>query len=149
MIKVKDVMSKDLVTIEADKSVLDAARLMAKKGVGCLIIVSGGKAIGIITERDLVSRVLAEPFDPAKVLVSDVMSTPIFTISSDQTLNEAAEIMLKYKVRRLPVVDGGVLVGIVTATDLANALVNKTLDEGLILKAIARYSKAPEFGPYK
>ncbi|MEM2210731.1 MAG: CBS domain-containing protein [Nitrososphaerales archaeon] len=147
--KVKDVMSKDVVKIEANKNVLDAARLMSEKGVGCLIVVSSGKAIGIITERDLVSRVLAEPFDPSKVLVSDIMSTPLFTISSDQTLNEAAELMLKFKVRRLPVVDKGVLVGIITATDLANALANKALNESLILKAIARYSKPPEFGPYR
>lgn len=147
--KVKDVMSKDVVKIEANKTVLDAARLMSEKGVGCLIVVSSGKAIGIITERDLVSRVLAEPFDPSKVLVSDIMSTPLFTISSDQTLNEAAELMLKFKVRRLPVVDKGVLVGIITATDLANALTNKALNESLILKAIARYSEPPEFGPYK
>jgi len=148
-LKVKEVMSRDLVKIEPDRTVHDAAKLMTAKGVGCLIVAAGGKAVGIITERDLVSRVLAESFDPTKVLVGDVMTTPLFTVSSEQTLDEAAELMVKYKVRRLPVVDSGILKGIVTASDLAKALANKVKDEDLTLKAIARYAEPPSSGPYR
>ncbi|MFQ5969172.1 MAG: cyclic nucleotide-binding/CBS domain-containing protein [Nitrososphaerales archaeon] len=145
--KVKEVMNKDVAKIESDKSVLDAARLMADKGVGCVVITSGIKALGIVTERDLVSRVLVEPFDPSKVLVRDIATTPLFKISPDQTVKEAAELMVKYKIRRLPVVDKDMLIGIITANDLAAMIAGKTGDEDLILKAVTR-SKRPPPGIY-
>jgi len=145
---VKDIMTKDVVTIDGDKKVLDAARIMKDRHIGCLIVTLGKVPIGIITERDLVSRVLAEPFDPSKVLVKDIMTTPIFTISSEETLEKAAEIMVKYQIRRLPVVDNDKLVGIITANDLAKVMVQEKTQEEVFLKAIARYSEVPKFGPY-
>lgn len=115
---------------------------MAERNVGCVIVTSGPKVMGIVTERDLVSRVLAEPFDPTKVLVSDIATTPLFTISSENTIKEAAELMVKYKVRRLPVIDKGGLVGIVTANDLAR-LIPDAKDLGLFVKAVTRDKPAP------
>lgn len=147
--QIKEVMSRDVVTIEASRPVQDAAQLMAARGVGCLMVSIGNKAIGILTERDFVARVLTAGFDPTKMLVRDVMTTPIFTVSSDQPLEKAAELMVTYKVRRLPVVDEGVLVGIITASDLARALAAKVKEQELMLNAIARHAKPPEAGPYR
>jgi CBS domain-containing protein len=144
---VKDLMSKEPATIESDKTVTDAAKLMAQKGVGCLMVSTKGKIVGIITERDFVSRVLAESFEPSKVRVSDVMTTPLFTVSSEDSINEAADMMIKYKIRRLPVVDAGVLKGIVTASDLAKSLSVPSENESIV-KALSAHAEPSPYGPY-
>lgn len=144
--KIKDIMSKDIVHIESGKSVRDAARLMTDRHVGCLIVTNNGQPVGIVTERDLVRKVLAEVFDASKVFVSDVMSTPLFSTPPDATLEKAAELMAKYRVRRLPVVENNKLLGIITATDLMKSLThnqNKSL-----LNAITR-GEDPTHGPYR
>ncbi|MBE44183.1 MAG: hypothetical protein CMO16_03240 [Thaumarchaeota archaeon] len=141
--KIKEVMNKKVVKITNDKTVLDAARLMTKRSVGCIIVTSGIKVLGIVTERDFVSKVLAEPFDPKRVLLGDIATTPLFTISSNQTIKEAAELMVKYKVRRLPVIDKGSLVGIITANDLVKLITSKVKDEDLFIKAVARDKPVP------
>ena len=116
-------MSREIITVEENRTVLDATKLMVKKGVGCLIIKAGVHLRGILTERDLVSRVLVESFDPAKVLAKDIMSTPLFTIKEDETLTKAADLMNQYRVRRLPVVDGKKnMVGLITSTDLSRSI---------------------------
>ncbi len=140
-------MSRNVIKIEANKHVSDAARLMAEKGVGCVIVTSGSKTVGIITEKDLVRKVLAKSLEMTKVSVIDVMSTPLFTISSEQMLDQAAKLMVEYKVRRLPVVDDGILVGIITANDLARTLANEVRGEELTLKAIARIGRVVESSP--
>ncbi|MBI2185050.1 MAG: CBS domain-containing protein [Thaumarchaeota archaeon] len=146
---VKDFMTGSPITIDSSRSVHDAARLMTEKGVGCLIITANGKVMGIITERDLVSRVMAETFDPKKVLVGDVMTTPLFTITPSIGIDKAAETMAKYKVRRIPVVDNGTLVGIITANDLIRAFANKTNGERQILDVLTKQSKNSDQGPYR
>ncbi len=145
---VKDVMTTNVVKIDGNMKVLEAAKLMKEKHVGCLIVTFGERPIGIVTERDLVSRVLAESFDPSKILVSDIMTTPLFTISPEENLEKAADLMVKYQVRRLPVTDNNRLVGIITANDFAKILAREKADEILMLKAIGRYTKAPIYGPY-
>ena len=151
-ILVADAMTKEVATIDASKRASEAARLMADKHVGCLIVVSspdGGRAVGIVTERDLVWKLVAESFDPSKALVSDVMTTPLVTISSDQILENAAKVMTEFSVRRLPVVDGGTLVGIITATDLAKALATQNSAMDPVLKAVSRYGAGKSSsGPY-
>lgn len=153
MKKVADIMTREVVTTEASKTVIDAAKVMAAQGVGCLLVVNPAKkAVGIITERDLVSRVLAESFDPTKILVTDVMTTPLWTVSSDLSLAKAAEVMVRYKVRRLPVVDEGVLVGIITVTDLARALSPREIGEeslSAITSAISRRNEFQGLEPYR
>ena len=85
---VETVMTKDVLTADLGVSVRDCARGMAKKGVGCAVITHDGTAVGIVTERDLVSKVLAESVDALKVPVSDIMSTPIITIVPDSPPGE-------------------------------------------------------------
>lgn len=149
MKSVKEVMSRDPAKIESDKTARDAAKLMTERGVGCLIVVRRGDNVGIVTERDLVSLVLTEKIDPEKVRVTDVMSSPVFTVTSDEMMDKAAELMVNYKVRRLPVVDKGVLVGIITTTDFAKVLAPEVSRDKWIYEAISRKGEPRPEGPYR
>lgn len=144
------VMSKGVLAVELNTNTKDCARVMAKKGVSCAVITEGGTAVGIVTERDLVSKVLAESVDSKKVLVRDIMSTPLITISPEASLKNAAELMSQYRIRRLVVVDSaGALSGIVTAGDIARTLAERQQYGDSSLNAIARYSEGTEGGPYR
>lgn len=147
---VSDVMEKDVVTIDYNSSVEEAAKLMAKEGIAAVVIVREGTAIGIITERDIVSRVVAEELDPRKVIVRDIMSTPLITIKPDAKLKDAAKMMSEYGIRRLVVVDDNEsLVGIITTADIARALAAKKSFTDVTLNAIARLKTTPTGGPYQ
>jgi CBS domain-containing protein len=111
--------------------------------------VQGDDALGIVTERDLVRKILAAGVDPSKVLMSDVMSTPLVTIGPEATVSEAAEKMSEYLIRRLVVVDDdGALVGLVTAGDIAKLLARKKEYSDSVLNALARMRKDGTGGPY-
>lgn len=119
-IPVRDVMTRPVITVDADIDVLTAAKRMALANVGCLIVVSGEKPIGILTERDLVKKVVAKATAPQAVKVGDIMSSPLVTISPEASLRDAASLMLKSRIKRLPVTSNGRLVGIITDTDLVS-----------------------------
>jgi CBS domain-containing protein len=119
-IPVRDVMTRPVITADADIDVLTAAKRMALANVGCLIVVSGEKPIGILTERDLVKKIVAKATDPQAVKVGDVMSSPLVTISPEASLRDAASLMLKSGVKRLPVTSNERLEGIITDTDLVS-----------------------------
>lgn len=147
---VADMMSKAVMAVELNTNAKDCAKAMAKRGVSCAVITQGGSAIGIVTERDLVSKVLAESIDPKNVLVRDIMSTPLITIGPDATLTNAAELMAQYRVRRLVVVDAsGNLQGIVTTGDIARSLAEKHGYREATFNAMARYTEGTEGGPYQ
>jgi signal-transduction protein with cAMP-binding, CBS, and nucleotidyltransferase domain len=93
---------------------------MSSANVGCLIIVSGDRPIGILTERDLVKKVIARGIDPRNLLVAEIMSAPVVSIEPDASLREAAALMLRSGVKRMPVIFQGKLVGIITDTDLVS-----------------------------
>jgi len=103
-IRVRDVMNPAPITIAQDMSARDAAVAMDRSGCGCLLVMSEKKVIGIITERDLVTRVLTKSGTISDVRVRDVMSSPIIVVSSETNVEEAARIMVQNRVRRLPVV---------------------------------------------
>ncbi len=136
MTKVKDVMTKTVITIEANKTVSEAAALMAENDVGNLIVMDDNTPIGIVTERDFVRRVLAKGKTP-KTKISEIMSTPLRVIDPDAPLKEAARRMVRKRIRRLPVIKDNKLVGIITATDFARHLSKKTFTDD-ILEAIGR-----------
>ena len=119
MLKVKDVMVTDLVTVEADISVKKAVKVMNDFEIGCLIVVEKGQAIGIVTERDVLKRIVVEGRNPEETLVRDIMSKPLIVVDPETSLKEAIEVMFKHKIKKLPVIDGGKLVGLVTFTDIA------------------------------
>jgi len=117
---IKDVMSSDPCTIDADKSVAYAAKMMRDEDVGLAPIVEGDKLIGMLTDRDIAIRVVAEGKDPDQVTVREVASKQVVTIDPQQDLDEALRIMAKHQVRRLPVVEeDGRLVGVVAQADVA------------------------------
>jgi len=135
-IKVKDLMTKNVITIDVNKTVIEAAALMSQNDVGDLVIMENNTPVGIITERDFVRRVLAEG-KSADTRVSKVMSTPLRVIDPEAPIKEAARRMVNKKIRRLPVIKDNKLVGIITAADFARHLSKKTLTDD-ILEAIGR-----------
>jgi CBS domain-containing protein len=137
---VKDFKTTNVITIDVNRSVLEAAKLMHQQDVGDLVVMDGIAAKGIVTERDLVRRVLAMK-KSLDTKVSDVMSDPLITIDQDAPLRDAARLMVKYKIRRLPVKKETVLVGIIAASDFARHLSKKTFSEE-ILAAMTRYPLA-------
>ncbi|TML26216.1 MAG: CBS domain-containing protein [Actinobacteria bacterium] len=113
-------MSSDPCTIDADKSVAYAAKMMRDEDVGLAPIVEGDKLIGMLTDRDIAIRVVAEGKDPDQVTVREVASKQVVTVDPQQDLAEALRIMAKHQVRRLPVVEeDGRLVGVVAQADVA------------------------------
>jgi CBS domain-containing protein len=136
MPKVKDVMTKTVITVESNKTVTEAAALMTENDVSNLIVMEDNTPIGIITERDFVRRVLAKDKNP-KTRISEVMSTPLRVIDPDAPLKEAARKMVRKRIRRLPVIKDNKLVGIITAADFARHLSKKTFTDD-ILEAIGR-----------
>ncbi len=116
---VKDVMSSPVITATEDTQINKTAQLMDKGRVGCIIVTNkDGKALGIITESDLVRRVLAKNLIPGKLTAKEVMSTPLITVEPDETLTETARRMSKLDVRRMGVVYRGDLVGIISSKDI-------------------------------
>jgi len=117
---IKDVMTSNPCTIDAGKSVAYAAKMMREEDVGLAPIVDGDKLIGMLTDRDIAIRIVAEGKNPDQVKVADVASKQVVTIDSQQDLEEALRIMAKHQVRRLAVVEeGGKLVGVVAQADIA------------------------------
>jgi CBS domain-containing protein len=112
-------MTEDVVTIDADASVKKAVDLMNKNEIGCLIVTRNAKALGIVTERDMLSRVLGMSRNPEKTKVSEIMTSPLVVADPGMDLEEAARLMFKMKVKKLPVVSEGNLLGLVTLTDIA------------------------------
>ena len=118
-LKVEDVMVTDVITISYRASVKRAAQVMNKHEIGCLIVVKGNKAVGIVTERDMLKRVVARAADPKKTRVEEIMSQPLIVVEPDMELEDAVKLMFEMKIKKLSVVDKGKLVGIVSITDIA------------------------------
>ena len=123
--RVREVMTSDVVTIDPDSSVLDAAKLMAAKNVGALPVIDGdGRLVGMLSERDIVRRVVALEKDPARTPVRDAMTPQPVAAKPDYTLADAVRIMLQLNIRHLPVVDDkGNLVGIISVKDIEAAII--------------------------
>jgi CBS domain-containing protein len=119
MVQIRDIMTDRIAYIGPDASVAQAAQLMQKHNVGSIPVVDQESVVGIVTDRDIVVRGVAHGKDAASTPVSQVMTSEIHSASPDMSLQEAAQIMSEYQVRRLPVVDQNRLVGIVSLGDLA------------------------------
>jgi signal-transduction protein with cAMP-binding, CBS, and nucleotidyltransferase domain len=124
---VKDIM-KPIIKIGSQQTVLEAAHLMKLTDQGSLLVVEDDIYVGILTERDLLMRVVAEDL-PHSSLVSTVMSSPLRVVDANTSLRKAAEIMCEHKIRRLPIKESGAIVGIVAASDVLRQLSKKTLTE--------------------
>jgi CBS domain-containing protein len=117
---IRDLMTANPCSIDADQTVAHAAKMMRDEDVGLAPIVEGDKLIGTVTDRDIAIRVVAEGKDPQQTTVREIASTNIVTIDPQQDLDEALRLMAKHQVRRLPVVEeDGRLVGVVAQADVA------------------------------
>jgi CBS domain-containing protein len=114
---VKDVMISDLATLDVSTSIRDAAKLMDKKDIGCIIVTKNQLPIGILTERDFVKRIAAKE-KALTASLEEVMSTPLIEIDPNETVWEAAQIMKTNNIHKLPVKKDNQIIGIVTTTDL-------------------------------
>ncbi len=119
---VRDIMTKDLLTISEKDTALKAAQLMSEKGVSSLIVLSDDQPIGIITERDFIKKVFIKELKLSDVKVGDMMSKIRTSASPDTSIDVAVQRMVNNRIRRLPIIDNGKLVGIITVTDLAKHL---------------------------
>jgi CBS domain-containing protein len=140
---VNDIMSSKVKTIEGSSPVLEAAILMDKSKIGSLVITSRGVPVGIVTEGDI-SRAVAKRLDVAKVQAKSIMGKPLITAKREMRVEEAAKLMADSHVKKLPVVDYGRLVGMVTQTDIVAA--SFSLVTSLKEMVRARYSP-PDFEP--
>ena len=116
---VKEVMSTSIAIVKPTIAVLEAAKIMREKKVGNVIVVEQKQPIGILTESDILKKLVADGKDPKDIFVKDVMSTPIIVIDPYATLEDAIKIMGKCKVRRLPVIENNELIGIITQKDIS------------------------------
>src|SRR5713101_7614817 len=116
---VRDAMTEDPRSIGASASVVEAARLMREEHIGSLPITDDEKLVGMITDRDITTRVVAEAADPKMTSVGDVYSRDLISVEPDEDLEEALQLMARHQIRRLPVVENGRLVGIVAQADIA------------------------------
>jgi predicted transcriptional regulator len=118
MLKIEHVMTKDVITVESKSSLKGAVELMNTHDIGCVVVMENGKPVGIITERDLLKKVLVNIEEAKMLKVDQIMSTPIIAAQPEDSVEAAARIILAKRIKKLPVVENGKLVGIVTLTDL-------------------------------
>jgi len=117
-LKLENVMVQDVITIGEKETVREAVKLMNKHEIGCLIVMKGDKPAGIVTERDMLKRILLESKDPERTKVSQIMSKPLVFGKPQMSIEDAVKLMFKRKIKKLPIAENDHLVGLVTLTDL-------------------------------
>lgn len=114
-------MVKDIVTVKANVTVKRAVEVMNEHEIGCLVVVNRGEPLGIVTERDMLKRIIYELREPEKTRVIDIMSKPLTAAAPKMSAGDTAKLMFERKIKKLPVVENGRLVGLVTLTDLVRS----------------------------
>ena len=129
---VRDIMTKYVVTIDANRTSLEAAKVMAEKGISSLIVLKDQDPVGIVTERDFVKKICIKELNISRIKVNEIMSK-IRTFADPETpIEVAVQRMLNHKIRRLPIMENNKVVGIITVTDLAKYLRTTLLIEGAL-----------------
>jgi CBS domain-containing protein len=118
IVLVRDIMVKDVKVVRPDTSVKEVVATMNKFSIGSIIVVQGDRPVGIITERDILRRLVEPCLAPETLTARYVMTSPIITIGETANIEEAARLMARKKIKKLPVMDNGKLVGIVSYTDI-------------------------------
>ena len=135
---VKEIMNPNVVSLGPNASLKDAAELMAQQKIGSIVIVDNNEPIGIITERDFATKIMLQPYS-ADSKVSEAMSSPVVHITSNQSVADVIDIMANKDIRKVPVIDNGKVIGIVTGTEFLRLFVQAT-DEDM-QKAYQQYVK--------
>jgi CBS domain-containing protein len=138
---IREAMTENPRSIGASASVVEAARLMREGDIGSLPITDGDTLVGMITDRDITTRVVAEAADLATTSVGDVYSQDLISVEPHKDLEEAVRLMARHQVRRLPVVEDGKLVGIVAQADIALTLTEDEQKTGELVEAISERSE--------
>jgi len=118
---IKDVMIPKVITIDSNDTVFNACIKLLEERIGCVVVMDKGLCSGIVTERDFIERTICMNRDAGKTKVREIMTPDIITINPLDRLEDALEVMKKYRIKKLPVVTNGHLIGIVTVSDIAHA----------------------------
>ena len=118
MAKVRDIMQKNVVTVDVNKTALEAATILKEKDISFLVIVQDDKPIGIVTERDFVRKVVTEDKQASKIPLTEIMSPKFRSVGPSTEIDDAVQKMLNFNIRRLLVLEDDTLVGVITQTDL-------------------------------
>ena len=121
IILVRDIMRRNVKTVRTDDSVHAAVLKMNKFQIGSVIVTNNGRAVGIITERNILERIVEPRLDPATIWAKDIMSAPLVTVDPNDTVDEAAKVMAQKRIKKLPVVEGDKIVGVVSTSDIVRA----------------------------
>ena len=130
--QIRDIMEKNVITIEHDKSSLEAAKLMTEKNISFLVIMKDNVPIGVLSESDFVRKIAANDKSSSKIPISDVMSHKFRSVEPLTAIEDAVQKMLNNNIRRLLVIDNEKLVGVITQTDLAGFLRSQLLIDGTV-----------------
>jgi CBS domain-containing protein len=130
--QVRDIMQKNVITIQEDKTALDAAKLISEKDISFLVIIKDAKPVGVVTERDFVRKIDAEDKNASQIPLSKIMSYKFRWVEPSTNIEDAVQKMLNHNIRRLIVLENEKLVGVITQTDLADFLRSKLLIEGTV-----------------
>ena len=125
--QIRDIMEKNVVTIEDDKTALDAAHLISEKDVSFLVIMKNNIPIGVLSESDFVKRLAADDKKASEVIVSEIMSSNFRSVKPETEIEDAIQKMLNNNIRRLVILDNSKLAGVITQTDLTGFLRDKLL----------------------
>ncbi|MCK4398481.1 MAG: CBS domain-containing protein [Methanophagales archaeon] len=118
LLEVRDIMAYPAITEDEDVSVAEIAKEMKMSGISCVVITKGDNPVGIVTDRDIVTKVIMKGRDPGEVKAKEIMSSPLMTIESDASLGRAGKVLIEKGIRRLPVIENGELVGIVSLRNI-------------------------------
>ncbi len=141
MKRVKDVMSRKVICLDKKCTVLEVAKIMDENGIGSVLITENDKAAGIITERDVITKCVAKGKEPSKTSAESIMTTPLVSVDQDCMVDDAAKLMVSKMIRRLPIIDNGNIVGMVTATDLIRNVAQKGRKEDSLVYIVLDYEK--------
>ena len=130
--QIRDIMEKNVITIENDKTAQDAAKIIAEKDISFLVIMNEGKPQGVLSESDFVRKVAAEDKKASETKISEIMSYKFRSVGPNTTIEDAIQKMLNNNIRRLLILDDEKLVGVITQTDLASYLRDQILVDGTI-----------------
>ncbi len=141
---VKDVMVKEIITVNPPTKIRDAVELMNKNQIGCLVVTRKGKPVGIMTERDVLKKIVCRCKNPEQTRVSEIMSKPLIVGRVDMDWLEAVKLMLDRNIKKLPILDDEGLVGLVTLTDIARMRMLQALEiDTLTFGILSRHKQSP------
>jgi len=124
-----DSKGQEIISVTADASVLDAIKIMAERAVGSLLVMQGDELLGIVTERDYARKVIVKGRSSESTAVGEIMTAKVRTATPDDTVNNCMTIMTERRIRHLPVVDDGKVIGLISIGDLVQAIISDQQEE--------------------